>query len=69
MKTAGGGACVFLFLFCLLPFYFCLISVSVQLRDGALDVLGLREDGVFELRGVGDEGVERGEIILREARR
>src|ERR1043165_2953360 len=47
--------------FCLLPFYFCLPSVSVQLRDGAVYVLDLREDCVFELRSVGDEGVERGD--------
>ena len=33
----------------------------MQLVDGAEDVVHLREDDVFELGGVGDEGVERGD--------
>src|SRR4051794_32166117 len=35
--------------------------VSVQLRDGAVHVFDLGEYSVFELRSVGDEGVERGD--------
>src|SRR5205085_6659380 len=36
-------------------------SVSVKLRDGAGHVFDLREDVVFNLRRVGDKGVERGD--------
>src|SRR5437764_13098051 len=47
----------------LLPFAFLLLPslVAVQFRDGAVNVFGLRQDGVFELGRVGDEGVEGGD--------
>src|SRR2546423_8009993 len=45
---------------CLLP-----SLVAVQFRDGAVNVLGLREYGVFELGRVGDEGVEGGDSAHR----
>jgi hypothetical protein len=31
--------------------------IAVQLRNRLRHVVDLRQDGVFELRGVGDEGV------------
>jgi len=39
-------------------------SVTVHLRDGARDVLDLREDVVFDAGRVGDEGVERGGLLF-----
>ena len=33
----------------------------MQFGEGAVEVVHLREDVVFELRRVGDEGIERGD--------